>query len=138
MKRIIIIVALTAALLGGCVPVGQVIDATTTTVTNPVSQTNIYQVKNAYAAGLTAVVEYRNYCWARPYATLMADPFASRVCQNRRQVVRTSQAAKAKASAAIRVADDFVRNNPTGNAVSYINAAWNAVSQFQASVPTVK
>ena len=143
MKRILIIpLAIISLALAGCASgskgVGDFISNATKQITNPVSSVNIYQVKNGYAAGLQLVADYRDYCWARPYAVLMADPIAHPICQNRRPNVRVAQSAERKAYAAIASADAFVRNNPTGNAVSYVNAAWTAVQQFQSAVPAVK
>lgn len=140
MKRLLIIPLLVLS-LAACAPlnkVGDIIAAAATTITNPVGTVDIYRVKNGYAAALQLVLDYRNYCWSKPYATLVADTVSKPICQNRRQVVRTAQAAKSTASRAITVADNFIRNNPTGNAATYISAAWGAVQDFQASVPAVK
>ena len=140
MKRFLIIPLLALA-LSGCAgtleKINSAVSVVTSTVTNPVSSVDIYRVKNVYAATLQLVVDYRNYCWAKPYAVLMADPIAAPVCQNRRAVVRIAQAGKAKASAAIRSADNFVRNNPTINAQTVISAAWQAVTDFRNAVPAV-
>jgi hypothetical protein len=107
------------------------------TIVNPITGVTIYQVKLVYATGLQLVVDYRKYCWARPYATLMADPVATPICQNRRAIVRKAQSAKAVASKAVRAADTFVKNNPTLNAGTLLSAAWDAVNVFQSSVPAV-
>lgn len=111
------------------------IGAVTSTIQNPVSSVNVYQVKNTYAATLQLVVDWRAYCWSKPYAALMADPIAKPVCQNRRAILRGVQTYHPKAAAAIRVADDFVRNNPTLDATSAISAAFTAVQNFKALVP---
>lgn len=138
----LLIVPLIALSLGGCADqlnkIGSVVSAATTTITNPLGPVDIYRVKNVYAAGLTLAVEYRNYCWSRPYAALMADPVARPLCQNRRPNVRTIQFAKGEASKAIKAADKFIRENPTGNAVSYVSAAWDAVQSFRSTIPAVK
>jgi hypothetical protein len=117
---------------GGCWQTfGEVTKAITTTIDNPVGGKNIYQAKLVYASALEIAVKYREYCYSRPYAELMADPVAKPICQNRRPNVRALQSARWKASAAIRTADAFVRNNPTLNATSAIGAAWTAVTDFQ-------
>lgn len=142
MKRLLLIpfLALTLA-LASCAQIqkaGNFVATATQTFVNPLGSTDIYRVQNVYAAGLTLAVEYRNYCWSKPYAVLMVDPIARPICQNRRPVVRAIQAAKGNAFNAIRVADNFIRANPTGNAVSYISAAWSAVQDFRATIPVVK
>lgn len=124
--------------LPACTTIDGALTAVTTTIANPVGPTNIYQIKNAYAAGDALVINYRRYCWAAPYAAIMADPIAGPTCQNRRAVVRAAQSARAKASAAINAADKFVRANPTLSAASLLSAAWSAVSDYKAAVPVVK
>lgn len=133
MKRLLLIpLLLSGLLLGGCLQtVSDVTRAITTTITNPIGGTNIYQAKLVYASALEIAVKYRDYCWSKPYATLMADPVAKPICQNRRPNVRAMQAARWKASAAIRTAENFVRDNPTLNATAAISAAWKAVTDFQ-------
>ena len=136
MKRILLIPLLVVGLaLGGCQTVSEFATAVTTTITNPIGGKNIYQAKLAYAASLELAVEYREYCWSKPYAELIAEPVP--ICKNRRANVRAMQQAKAKASAAIRTADNFVRNNPTLNATSAVAAAWTAVTDFQNLTATV-
>lgn len=136
MKRLLVIIAV-ALSLGGCAgtPAGDALRVLTTTITNPLGQVDIYRVKNTYAAALQVVVSYREYCWARPYAVLMADPTARPICEHRRQVVRTAQATRLKARAAITVAENFIANNPTLNAATAVQAAWTAVTDFQNSIP---
>jgi hypothetical protein len=139
MKRILLIPILALA-LAGCAQLSQVssfISTATTTITNPITPVDIYRVKNVYAATLQLAVDYRKYCWDRPYAVLIADPIAKPVCQNRRVVVRIGQAAQLKAGSAIRSADDFVTNNPTLSAATVVSAAWKAVTDFQSAVPAL-
>lgn len=132
MKRLLLIPFLAIGLaLGGCQTVGEFATAITTTITNPIGGKNIYQAKLVYASALEIAVKYRELCWSKPYAVLMADPIAKPICQNRRPTVRRLQQARVKASAAIRSADNFVRNNPTLNATNAIGAAWTAVTDFQ-------
>jgi hypothetical protein len=132
-----------AVMLSGCATqfgqrAGAIVSAVTTTVNNPVGNTDIYRIKNAYAAALELAVQYRSYCWSAPYATLMADPVAKPVCQHRRAVVRAVQKGKANAHAAIVAAQNFVRDNPTLNAATAIGAAWTAVTDFQNAVPVAR
>lgn len=137
------IIALAGALLlGGCggslPPISDIFkaaNAATVTIENPVDDVDIYRVKNAYAAALEVAAEYRRYCWARPYAVLLVDPVSKPVCERRRAVVRAFQSAQAKAKMAIDMADRFVVENPTINAISVVRAAWDAVQQFRAVVP---
>ncbi len=139
MKRLLLIPLLFVGLaLGGCWQTFEAVTkGITTTITNPVVGKNIYQAKLVYASALEISVKYREYCWSQPYAVLMADPIAKPICQNRRPTVRRMQQAKVKASAAIRTADNFVRNNPTLNATNAIQAAWTAVTDFQNITATV-
>lgn len=131
-----------ALLLGGCAslpgPLGTLGKVLTTTVVNPVNETDLYRAQNAYAAALELAVEYRKYCWSAPYATLMADPVAQPICQRRRAVVRAFQNARRNAGAALLAAQNFIANNPTLNAATAVSAAWKAVADFQSAVPVAK
>lgn len=137
MKRLLIIICAVTLSLGGCAgtKVGDLLQAATTTIANPVGTTDIYRVKNAYAAALELAVEYRRYCWSKPYAALMADPVSKPVCEKRRAVVRFAQVAQRNASGAVVAAENFVANNPTLNASTVVGAAWQAVTDFQKAVP---
>ena len=138
MRRFLTIPVLFFALvLPACAPgdIGQFLRVTTTTITNPVDAVDIYRIKNAYAATLQLAVDWRAYCYSRPYAALMADPTARPICQNRRGTVRLIQANQPKAASAIVSAQIFVRDNPTLNASTFITAAWNAVTNFKAAIP---
>ena len=125
-------------MLSSCAQIADVGRFVTTTVVNPIGQVDVYRLKNTYAAALQLVVDYRAFCWSKPYTALMADPVAGPICQNRRQVVRVAQSTRPKAAAAIRVAENFVRNNDTLNVSTAITAAWQAVTDFQNSVPRVR
>jgi hypothetical protein len=137
MKRFLILCAV-ALTLGGCASLGSIGEhvlnlpagALTTTIKNPVAPVNIYQAKVVYASTLEIANGYREYCYSKPYAALMADP-AGRVCQKRRAIVTAMQAADDKAFAALKTADTFVKNNPTLDASSAIHAAIAAVTNFQ-------
>lgn len=138
MNRLLATLALAATLvLGGCAgtQLGKFVDVATTTVTNPVKPVNIYQVKTAYKAALGIAVDYREYCYARSYKSLMADPIAKPICQNRRGIIRSAQAAQVRARSAIDKADAFVKANPTVGASAIVTAAWDAVKDFQLSIP---
>lgn len=114
-------------------------------VVNPVSSVDIYRIKNVYGATLELVIKWREYCGipagapaaTRSYASLMADPIAKPVCTNRRGTLLKIQKVQAKAGAAIRYADDWVRQNPNVSATSVIGPAWDAVTAFQQIVPRV-
>jgi len=137
MKRIFLVPALFLA-LAACTNgpnLGALINVATTTVANPVDAVDIYRVKNVYAASLQGAVDWRSYCWSKPYAALMADPVGKIVCKGRRSTVRAIQMAQPKAASAIASAQNFVANNPTLNAASVISAAWSAVTAFQAAIP---
>lgn len=136
MNRIALAFLVAASLtLAAC---GPQLRALTTTIENPIGPVDIWRVKNTYGATLVLAVEYREYCWSKPFAELMADPIAAPLCRSRRKVVRTFQNARYKASGAIIAADRFVRDNPTINAASAIGAAWKAVSDFKSAVPAVR
>ena len=106
-------------------------------ITNPVTNLDIYRVKNVYAATLELAGKWRTYCYSKPYSAIVADPIMKPVCQKRRATVRQIQKYQPIAGTAVRKADEFVRNNPTVNAAGAIGIAWDAVSEFQRVVPTV-
>lgn len=106
-------------------------------IVNPITNVDIWRVKNTYAATLQLAKDWRSYCWSKPYASLLADPIAKPVCKDRRNVVRQIQKYQPIAGAAVRRADQFVRNNPTINAAGAIGLAWDAVTDFQRVVPKV-
>lgn len=137
MKRILILL-LTAPLLSGCATVGDVITAATTPITNPVSATNLYQAKVAFAGSQEAVKKYQQDCfgsnmppYAVSFAMIKADPVLSVQCAHRVSRYNTMKVAEDKANKAISVADTFISQNPSGNAVSYITAAIKAVNSYQ-------
>ena len=141
MKRYLAILAV-ALTLGGCANLGGLLDSggvsvfkggtsITATITNPATPVTIYQVKSVYATALDIANGYRDYCYARPYATLMQDQIAGPVCESRRSIVRALQTADDRASDAIAKADAFIRANPTISAVSAIGLAQQAVTDFK-------
>ena len=134
MKRILLIPVLLLA-LSGCAQLSDTYKIATTTITNPVSQRDIYRAKNAYAAALELAVDWRQYCWSKPYAVLMQDPLAEPVCKDRRASLRAIQKAKARASYGLASATAFVRDNPTINASVGIAGVMAAIKAFQSAVP---
>lgn len=121
-------------LLGGCpATTGNIFQG----VANPVSNVDIYRVKNTYAATLQLAKDWRTYCWSKPYSQVVADPIMKPVCKDRRNTVRQIQKYQPIAGAAIRKADQFVITNPTVNAAAVIGLAWDAVTDFQRVVPKV-
>lgn len=138
MKRMLLLPAILLSLaLAGCAGtnVGTFVKAATTTIVNPVDSVDIYRVKNVYAGTLELGKAWREYCWSKPYAALMADRIARPLCQNRRETLRRMQAHEPKAFRALITAENFVAANPTLNAASLIAAAWRAVTDFQKVVP---
>lgn len=143
MKKLAIAAALIcAAFLANCAGMDKSVfeggSSLTATVKNPVGPTEVYRAKNVYAAALQAFVDWRGYCYARPYAVLMADPVAAPVCQNRRAVVRVVQANRPKVRAAIDAADRFVTQNPTISAASVVATMWSEVNTFKATVEALR
>jgi hypothetical protein len=136
MKKIALALVLAFG-LAGCAgtPLEQAVNVLTASVQNPVDNTNIYQVQNTYAAALRLTVEYRRYCWAKPYRDLLVDPITKSICEHRRQVVRTAQKYRKDARLAIDEAEQFITNNPTLNASAVVQAAWRAVQVYQNSIP---
>lgn len=139
MKRLfpipVLLLVLTLSACGPGTKLGELISTATTTITNPVDAVDIYRAKNVYAASLDLAVAWRNYCWSKPYAVLIADPVARPICQNRRSVVRSIQVAQPKAASALSDAQIFVLNHPTLNATDVITAAWAAVTNFKNAIP---
>jgi hypothetical protein len=138
--RRILLVALAALWLGGCAsnPITTVIGQIATgTLPNPISTTNVYQVKNVYAIAAESTISYRGYCFGRTYAVLMADPIAKNICANRRPVWRKIVSYKNTAYAAVVKADNFVKNNPTLDASAVISQATAAISALQSVTPAV-
>lgn len=134
MKRILLVPIVLLAITG-CAQFKELVTVATTTITNPVDAIDIYRAKNVYAASLQLASDWRDYCWSKPYAALMADSIAKPVCENRRRRLRTIQFYRVKASTALGDAQVFVLNHPTLNATDVISAAWEAVGNFKAAIP---
>lgn len=140
MRKIVLALFLSAS-LAGCATfplpgkLGEIAEKINVTINNPVGTTDLYRVKNAYALALEFAAEYRRYCWAQPYATLMADPVAKPICERRRAVVRAFKVADDNAYAAIVAAENFIKNNPTISPAGFVGAAMQAVTDFQKAIP---
>lgn len=141
------IAAILALSLGGCAGLGGVLDSTglsvfkggasiTAPITNPATPVNIFQVKSVYATALDLANGYRDYCYARPYKALMADPVAGPICKNRRAIITKLQSADDQASNAIAAAEVFIKANPTLSAVTVIRTAYAAVTNFTGVINT--
>lgn len=142
MKRLLLVPTLFLALLAlpacsstGGPDFGKLLSVVTNPIANPVSATDIYRVKNVYAASLELMAKYRQACWSKPYAQLMADPILKPTCQSRRPAVRAMQAAQVTAATAIGLAEAFVRDHPTLDATAIIGAAMTAATAFQNTMP---
>lgn len=136
MKLLRPLLLVAALALGACTTTSNPLDIFRT-VTNPVTNLDIYRVKNTYAATLQLAKDWRTYCYSRPYSVIVADPIMKPVCQSRRATVRQIQKYQPIAGTAVRKADEFVRNNPTVNAAGAIGLAWDAVTEFQKVIPRV-
>lgn len=141
MKRFLI--ACTLALsLGGCFldPNGKSVftggDSLTASIQNPATPVNIYQVKSVYEKAVDIANSYRDYCYARSYKSLMADPIAGVACKSRRPIITKLQDADDKAFAAIQKAEDFIARNPKISAASVVREAWAAVTNFKGVINT--
>lgn len=136
MKRFLVACALVLSLTGCAgTPLGDALRAVTATYANPLGATDIYRVQNLYAAALELVAQYRVYCWSKPYAAILQDPVMKPTCERRRAVVRAAQSARRNARKAIDAAEQFITNNPTLNAATAVQAAWDAVGAFRQAVP---
>lgn len=127
--------------VSGCAgtPPGDLLRAATRQIANPVTPTNIQQVKIAFAAGQDLVQRYQQDCFGSdlpPYpvnlAVIKADPILAVQCKHRVSRWNAMRDAEDKAYNAIVVADQFIARNPSGNAATYISAAWKAVTDYRA------
>lgn len=118
----------TAFLITGCA--GQSVFEGGTSLTapfqNPVGREQLAQLEAAYGVVLTAAVTYRRLplCKAGQTATF------SNVCAQR-AIILQLQSYDRRAQAALKIARNFVRNNPTLNAFTVISAAQQAISDFR-------
>lgn len=135
MKRAFVI-PLLALFLTACQTVN-IPGITSPPVVNPITNVDIFRVKNTYAATLQLAKDWRTYCWSKPYSVILADPIMKPVCKDRRNTVRQIQKYQPIAGLAVRKADEFVRNNPTVSASGALGIAWDAVTDFQRVVPKV-
>lgn len=146
MKRYLAILAV-ALSLGGCANLGGLLDSSgtsvfkggtslTASISNPATPVTIYQVKSVYATAVDISNGYRDYCYARPYDTLMKDEIAGPICKRRRFIVTKLGEADDKAFAAIEKAEAFIKRNPRLSAVTVIREAWAAVTEFRGAINT--
>lgn len=142
LKMLAVLIA-AAVGLAGCAgtKVGDFVSAVTTTIANPVSGTNLYQAKLAFAGSQELVLKYQDDCFGSqlpPYpvtvARIRADSVLAVQCKHRVSRYNAMKAAEDKANALILAADDFITRNPFGNAASYVSAAVKAVSAYRATV----
>lgn len=141
MRRLLLLpVMLLALAFAGCqsTDLGKFV---TTPIVNPVSQTNTYQAKVWFAGSQELVLKYQQDCFGSqlpPYpvswARIKSDPILAVQCKHRVSRYNTMKKAEDRAYVAIITADNFVAQNPTGNAVSYIAAAYRAVNEYRAKV----
>lgn len=138
MRRFLILSLMLAAfILTSCGPkVGEFIAAATTPFANPITATNIDQVKLGYAGAEALMLEYYDKCFGadgkKTVAEIKADAVLVVLCKRRISRWYAMKAADNRAYVLTRAADKFIANNPQGNAVSYISAAWKAVNDFKA------
>jgi hypothetical protein len=139
LKRIRLAAVLVASslLFGGCAgtQIGDLISIANAQIANPISATNVYQVKNGYAASLQIAAEWRQYCYSMRYKVILADPIARPVCSSRRAVVRSIKTYGPMAGQAVQDAETFVAQHPTLDASAVISAAMQAVARFRAAIP---
>lgn len=139
MRRIRLAAVLVAGsfFLGGCAgtPLGDIISLANAQIANPITATNVYQVKNGYAAALQISADWRQYCFSMKYKVLMEDPIARPVCSKRRAVVRAIKTYGPVAGKAVQDAEAFVAQHPTLDASAVISVAMQAVAKFRAVIP---
>jgi hypothetical protein len=132
MKRFLIVPVLALALaVAGCSGDSVFRGGTsiTASVTTPVGKRELALVENTYAIAITTAIRYRDLGICKPGTVeTLARPCA------RRDVLIVLQGYDRKAHAAIVTARNFIRDNPTISAVSAVNAARAAVSDFQTAL----
>ncbi len=139
MNRLLGFIALVAIALSttACAgtKIGDFVSAATSTINNPVQPVNLYQAKVVYAAAQDLVLQYKDKCFGidgkKTVAQIQADSSIIEICTHRISRWNLMKKADANAYNAIKVADSFIVNNPSGNAVSYITAAWKAATDFK-------
>ena len=95
--------------------------ATAPSITNPISQSAVYNLENGYGVAQSLAVAYTRL---RRCTVTMTLP-----CSTHTTIVALATADH-KARAALSAAETFVRNNPTLSAASVISAAQAALSAF--------
>lgn len=94
-------------------------------IVNPINTTRLGQIESSYGVALSVAVAYRDLCAKR---------LISPDC---RTVVPKVQAADRAAQASLATAREFVKNNPTLNAFSVLEAAQAAVDGLKAVTPRI-
>lgn len=101
--------------------------ASCATVRNPVTQTDLATVEAGYGVALSLAVAYRHLPLCRTGTTASL----SNVCARRSVVVKLQQADRS-VQTALSGARNFIKNNPTLSAGTFISAAQAALASFQA------
>lgn len=130
MKRLLILVLLAlplAACSGDSVLRGGT--SLTATVENPVGKKELQVVYNSYLIAGKAYVRYRDLGICKVGTSFTF----SRPCADRGTLLAL-QAKDRTAYAALKTAGTFIKNNPNVSALSLVNAARSAVTDFQNAV----
>lgn len=120
--RKIIALTLAAFWLTGCAGANKAFQVVTTTITNPVSSTNLYQAELVFDGSVKTFNELKGLCARRVLPS---------VC---RTYVRKGQDLIRRAYAADLAAQDFIVQNPMLNATGAVLGFTNAVSSFNATL----
>jgi hypothetical protein len=94
-------------------------------ITNPISQTQVYQLENGYGVVQAGAAAYARLPFCPAGITMQQSVLQA--CSIRSAVIEIGKADEA-ARVALRTAEDFVRNNPKLSAVSVITTAQNAIN----------
>lgn len=116
MKKLLIAAAM-ALCLGGCANFNPFASF------QNVSTQSLASAEESYGGALAIAVAYRNACDQRL------------IPSSCRTIVKSIQIAENYAYGQLKVARDFVKNNPTVDATVIITTAQQAVAAFQAAVP---
>lgn len=126
MQKLIRIVAISLALIlaacAGKPPIA---------ISSAVTLNSLYTVEAGYGVALAAENTYKNL----PLCKTGTTPSLTNICAKRSVIVRLQNADKQVVNA-ITIARDFIKNNPTLDASSYISTAQNALSALQSILNT--
>ncbi len=120
--RTLLLVGLLGAVLGGC-------QLPTLQVNSAVSRNTIFAAANTYGVALSIASGYKKLPLCR--TGTVASP--SNICAQRSIIVRM-QAADARAVTAITNANNFVKKYPNLDATNVIQAAQQAIADYQAVI----